>query len=87
MQLTMLGEAATFLRSYGEKHYLTAAETTRRALSLLALVDEMAEVEHLAVVNEREQTVEAVDLTWRQRFARRVPDLGGNRPARRRSAR
>lgn len=83
----MLDEAARFLRQYGEKHDLTAAETVRRGLSLLALVDEMAFDEDLWITGQGGDTVYPVELPWRSRLARRVPDLGGNRPARRRAAR
>lgn len=87
VQLTMLSGAAMFLRRYAKAHRVTSAETVRRALSLLAVVEEMSLAEHLAVVNEKERTVEAVEPSWRPSLTRRVPEFGGNGPPRRRAAR
>lgn len=86
VQLTMLEGAAAFLNEYGAKHDLTAAETVRRALGLLALVDEMDPAEDLWIAGKGDG-VYPVELPWRSRLARRVPDLNGKRPARRRAVR
>ena len=85
LQLTMLDEAATYLRDYAEREDVTNAEAVRRALQLLALVDEMKPTEILVVVDEETQNLQAVELPWRARLARKLPAFGNARTRRPRS--
>jgi hypothetical protein len=77
LQITMLDGAASFIRTYADAHDLPAAEVVRRGLSLIALVEEMSPQEYLAVVDESAQSVQPVELPWRQRLARRLPSFSG----------
>lgn len=83
LQLTMLDEAATFIRDYSERNDLTSAEAVRRGLQLLRLVDELSRDEHLAVVNEAQQTLETIELPWRIRVQRSLPTFGRRNTTRR----
>jgi hypothetical protein len=76
LQITVLDEASTELRRYASNHDITAAEAVRRGLSLLLFIDAMPEHEYLGAVDERSQVVEPIDLPWRKRLARALPQFG-----------
>lgn len=76
IQITLLDEAAVFLRDYSKRHNVSNAEATRRALGLLKLLNDLVPHEELAICNVNTGVIDLIEFPYRPRVKSRViPDF------------